>query len=233
MAPLSMSLEAPLHPTLDLLPSTETNLEMVPNPLADNNNNNAEQAANRNFEGDLANLELPGMDIDGAEHADGFNSLFEQTAAAAAAEAEEEGGEGGEGNVSMRHEGDAGQDIQNPERHEGPGEASGSAALPHADSQTTPQAQPGTGTGTATDQESYLITLANAAEVAGDAPQSGNDAHPQGSGGPRIGRRRPGRPFNNPPEETVWSAIWKDLKDDMQAMPQIDDRAGGVIVSDW
>lgn len=229
MAPLAMQLEAPLHPTLDLLPSTETNLEMVPNPLAaDNNNNNADQATSRNFEGDLANLELPGMDIDGAEHADGFNSLFEQTAAAAAAEAEEEGGEGGERDASMRHEGDAEQGVQNLARQEGSGEASGSGALPHADSQATTQTQTGNGT----DQESYLITLANAAEVAGDAPQSGNGAHPLGSGGPRIGRRRPGRPFNNPPEETVWSAIWKDLKDDMQAMPQIDDRAGGVIVSD-
>lgn len=226
LAPLTIPLDVPLHPTLDLLPAPSDALDFLPNPA---------NTQNQNFEENLANLELPSMEIGGAEHADGFNSLFEQTAAAAEAEAAEEiEGEAqsqgvdvdGAGDVEMRHEAEGvevtGEDGQ---RQEGDGtgiEGSGEQAeLPQAEDDEPPTQVQGQSNSR---NEPYLMTLANAAEA--QAPR-------QGLLPPIMGKRRPGRPFNNPPPETVWSTIWRDLKEDMQVVPQVDDRAGGVIVSDW
>jgi hypothetical protein len=166
----------------------------------------------------LDGLELPSIDITGTEHHDGFNTLFEQSAAA---EAEAHGhGDEGEG-VAQFDEHPVGR-IGEPASGivEGAGEDKDSSQGGEGSNRASGQ----------TGQEPYLMTLANAAEVASDVPHFDTGSLPIA---PVVNRKKRSRTSSAVPEQdSVWKHIWLDLKTDLQELPEIDDETGGLLVGE-
>jgi len=112
------------------------------------------------------------------------------------------------------------QDVQ-----EGPNQ--GSAELNDVEGQ-----QDQGSSGRQTGQEPYLMTLANAAEVASDVPaldQQGNTP----SALPTTSRKKRARTGSVMPEQdSVWVHIWSDLKTDLLDVSEVDDETGGMLVGE-
>lgn len=164
----------------------------------------------------LEGLDLPSIDMTGAEHHEGFNSLFEQSAAAAA--------EAGPSGTSYH------DDDRSLERGRQHGDEDRLRDLSEQQEQgrTDDGAVDEHGVSAGTGQEPYLMTLANAAEVASDVPQYDD-------GVPMVARKRRVRSSaggSGLEQDSVWVNTWQELKEDLRDVGDISDQAGGNLVGE-
>ena len=186
----------------------------------------------------LDEIELPAIDMTVAEHHDGFNALFEQSAAAAEADHAIEGdrvhGQGGETDSALGgvypdadEQGLSRAETQTQsENIVGISARAGSMGAVDEQLEETPASS-----SRQTGQEPYLMTLANAAEVASDVP------HPDQQGStstiPSTGRKKRTRTGSAMPEQdSVWVQIWIDVTAGMQDLGEIDEQVGGSLVGE-
>jgi hypothetical protein len=234
-------------------PSGTTDPDLIDGGGAAGSSNNVGSSSNF-LAPHLDGLELPSIDMTGSEHHDGFNALFEQSAAAAEQEqqqqqqqqqqqthqqAEDDDGMAVDSIVGVNVEEPRDQDqVQMdpalggyPDDSVGQDVQEGSSQGPINPNDVENQQDQGP-SGRQTGQEPYLMTLANAAEVASDVPaldQQGNTP----SALPTTSRKKRARTGSALPEQdSVWVHIWSDLKTDLLDVSEVDDETGGMLVGE-
>lgn len=181
----------------------------------------------------LEEIELPAMDMTVAEGHDGFNALFEQSAAAAEAD------QGVEGERVPGQAVEAEPTLGYPEEHG----LSRSETQPQDEAVTRTGSmgpvdeQEGEASGSSsrqTGQEPYLMTLANAAEVASDVPPMDQQGAPPTIPSTSTGRRKRTAAAGSalPEPDSVWVQIWQDVSVGLQDVGEVDDLVGGLLVGE-
>ena len=258
VAPLELTPESILPDPTELIgtdldqlggPSGTTDPDLIDGGSAGSSNNVG--SSNNFLAPHLEGLELPSIDMTGSEHHDGFNALFEQSAAAAEQQQQQQQqqqthqqGEDDDGmavdsivGVNAEEPRDQNQVEMDPALGGYPDDSvvqdvqEGSSQGPANPNDVESQQDQGS-SGRQTGQEPYLMTLANAAEVASDVPtldQQGNTP----SALPTTSRKKRARTGSALPEQdSVWVNIWSDLKTDLLDVTEVDDETGGMLVGE-